>query len=297
MSPEELVKKVKRLKLYAHEPVKNLFAGLYRARTLGQGVAFSEFREYVPGDDVRHLSWPLFAKTAKAYVKRYEEERESPLVLAVDTSASMYFGQNENLKPDVQAMLAAVLAFSALENANPVALLLFAGDIISFTPAKHGEQHVYLVLSQICKALGEGSAAHAPKSTDIAAACWYLTGVLKKHSQVFLLSDFLSHNFAPALSQLKRKHQVLGLRLTSPYEHNMPPMGLVPFKSSEGALGHVVCDTSSAVFVRHYKAQMQKKNFDIKQTFNRAGTRLLEINITQDPTQALASHFKQHKSL
>src|ERR1039457_3548405 len=129
MIDKEVLKKVKLLEISTRKMVNNLFAGEYHTVFKGQGLTFAEFREYVPGDDVRSISWSLTAKTGKPFVKRYDEERELTMMLAVDVSGSGDFGSKQYLKGEVLVQLAAVLSFAAAKNNDRVGLLLFSDRI------------------------------------------------------------------------------------------------------------------------------------------------------------------------
>ena len=108
--PPELLKKVKLLEIQTRKRVNNLFLGEYHSAFKGQGMTFSEFREYVPGDDVRMISWPLYARTEKLYIKKHDEEREMTVILAVDVSGSQDFGCKEFFKGEVHQPVAAKAA-------------------------------------------------------------------------------------------------------------------------------------------------------------------------------------------
>ena len=110
--PPEILKKVKLLEIRTRKIVNNQFAGEYHTMFKGQGMTFSDFREYVPGDDVRAISWALTARTGKTYIKKFDEERELTVVLAVDISGSSDFGTGEYFKGEVMAHIAALIAFS-----------------------------------------------------------------------------------------------------------------------------------------------------------------------------------------
>jgi uncharacterized protein (DUF58 family) len=135
LSPE-LLKKVKLLEIQTRKLVNSLFAGEYHSAFKGQGMTFSDFREYVIGDDVRNISWSLTARANKPYIKKYDEERELTLMLVVDVSGSGEFGSKVYLKKDVIVQLAALLSFSAIKNHDRVGLLLFSDEVEHFVPPK-----------------------------------------------------------------------------------------------------------------------------------------------------------------
>lgn len=140
--PPEIAKKIKLLEISTRKLVNSTFAGQYQSAFKGQGMTFSDFREYVPGDDVRAISWNLTARTGKTYIKKYEEERELTMILAVDVSGSMVFGSKSYLKGEVATHLAGLLGFAASKNNDNVGLLLFSNQVEHFVPPKKGRGHI-----------------------------------------------------------------------------------------------------------------------------------------------------------
>jgi uncharacterized protein (DUF58 family) len=237
--------------------VNNLFAGEYHTAFKGSGMTFAEFREYVPGDDIRSISWTLLARSGKPFIKKYDEERELTLMLAADISGSGDFGSGKYLKADVIAYLAAVLGFSASKNNDRVGLLLFSDEVELFTPPKKGRPHVQRILSDIL--------SYEPKSrgTKISVALEHLMNGLTKRSTIFLLSDFMDQNFYLPLRQLGRRHDVIAVVIQDPTELEFPSIGLVNLRDAES--GEVLTvDSSSPLFRKLYKEQIEvrKKNRD-----------------------------------
>src|ERR1700691_906111 len=124
ISPEVL-RQVKLIELRTRGPVNSLFAGEYRSVFKGQGMEFSEVREYMPGDEVRSIDWNVTARMRRPFVKRYIEERELTVMLVVDVSGSERFGTRRRFKSELASELAAVLAMSAIRNSDRVGALLF----------------------------------------------------------------------------------------------------------------------------------------------------------------------------
>jgi uncharacterized protein (DUF58 family) len=244
--PPELLKKVKLLEISTRKKVNNLFLGEYHTAFKGQGMTFSEFREYVPGDDVRTIAWSLMARSGKVYIKKFDEEREMTVILAVDVSGSQDFGSQQYFKGEVAAHVAALLSFAAVGNKDSVGLLLFSDQVELFVPPKKGRGQAMRILRDLYY--------HKPASrgTDIGVALDHLYGALKKKAHIFVISDFLGQGFEGALARLSRKHDTVAVVLEDKLEAEVPAMGLVDFEDPE--TGDTVCvDTSSPVFQREYK--------------------------------------------
>ena len=134
MLPRSVIQKLRRIEIRTRRAVSDLFAGRYQAVFKGQGMEFEEVREYLPGDDIRSIDWNVTARTGTPFVKKYREERERTLMLLVDVSASNLFGSTTQLKRDLAAETAAILAFSAIANHDRVGLLLFSDRVEKHIP-------------------------------------------------------------------------------------------------------------------------------------------------------------------
>jgi uncharacterized protein (DUF58 family) len=248
--PAEILKKVKLLELSTRKLVNNLFAGEYHTAFKGQGMTFSEFREYIAGDDVRAISWPVTARTGKPHIKKFDEERELTLMLLVDISGSGSFGTKKQFKGEVMAHLAALLSFSAAKNNDPVGLVLFSDQVEHFVPPKKGRGHVLRMMRDLY--------FYKPRSekTKISVGLEYLQGVLRKRATVFIFSDFMDTGYDRALRQLGRKHDVIACVIEDPAERELPNIGLVDLEDPEtGAV--MTVDSSSKEFRSQYAQQMR----------------------------------------
>lgn len=286
--PVEILKKVKLLEITTRKLVNNLFAGEYHTAFKGQGMTFSEFREYVPGDDIRTIYWPLTARTGKTYIKKFNEERELTLMLIVDISGSLDFGSNECLKGEVVTNLAALLAFSALKNNDQVGLLLFSDKVEHFVPPRKGRGHIHRILRDLYY--------HKPsnRGTRITVALDYLQGILKKHAAIFLFSDFIDEGFEVSLKQLSKKHDAVAVVVNDQLELNLPNIGIVDFHDAE--TGEVVTvDTSSVSFRERYSQWVQERQQLRDGQLRRAQIDKFEVLVGQDYAQALSNFFQKRR--
>ncbi|HEX7941861.1 MAG TPA: DUF58 domain-containing protein, partial [Gemmatimonadaceae bacterium] len=140
VSPEVL-RQVKLLELQTRGLVNSLFTGEYRSVFKGQGMEFAEVREYQAGDEVRSIDWNVTARMGRPFVKRYIEERELTVMLAVDLSGSERFGTRGRFKSELASELAAVLAMSAIRNNDRVGAVLFTDRIEHVVPPRKGRRH------------------------------------------------------------------------------------------------------------------------------------------------------------
>jgi uncharacterized protein (DUF58 family) len=288
--PPEILKKVKLLEISTRKMVNSIFAGQYHSAFKGQGMTFAEFREYVAGDDVRAISWPVTARTGKTFIKKFDEERELTLILAVDVSGSVDFGSGDYFKGEIITHLSALLGFSAAKNNDHVGLLLFSDQVEHFVPPKKGRGHIQRILRDLYY--------YKPKSsgTHIASAMEYLQGVLRKRATIFVFSDFMDPgSYSTSLRTLARKHEVIACMIQDPLEIEIPDMGMVDFQDSETGEAMTI-DTSSREFRELYKARL-KKIHDTRETeLRRANVDRVEIVSGEDFVNPLIAYFRKKTS-
>lgn len=287
--PEHILKKVKLIELKTRKVVNNLFVGEYHSAFKGQGMTFSEFREYVPGDDVRTIAWPLTARTGKTFIKKFDEEREMNVVLAVDVSGSQQSGSREDLKGEVAAHLAALLGFSAAQNKDAVSLFLFSDQPEHFVPPKKGKGQIHRLLRDLYYFEPQS------KKTSLAGGIDHLRGLLKKKAHIFLISDFQDQNFEASLARLSQRHDVVALWIQDPVERSFPPIGLVDVECPE--TGEIITvDSSSLIFRREYSRVVESFIKKTKQIFLKSRTDLIEIDTAQDIVMPLLKYFRMRSA-
>jgi uncharacterized protein (DUF58 family) len=247
--PADVLRQVKLLELRTRGLVNSLFTGEYRSVFKGQGMEFAEVREYQAGDEVRSIDWNVTARMQRPYVKRYIEERELTVMLAVDVSGSERFGTRRRFKSEMASELAAVLAMSAIRNNDRVGGLMFTERIEHVVPPRKGRRHALRLIRDIL--------AFEPTSrgTDIGGATEYLNKMLAHKAIIFLVSDFLGSNIERPIKLLAQRHDVVAVTLEDPSERSLPDIGLVRFVDPE--TGHVVdIDTSNPKVRARFDAQV-----------------------------------------
>ena len=139
MLSRELLKRIRKIEIVTERLVRDRMAGQYHSVFKGRGIAFSEVRQYQPGDDIRLIDWNVSARMNDAYIKLFTEEREMTVLLLVDMSASGRFGSRGQEKRELAAEIAAVLAFSAIRNNDRVGLIIFTDEVERFVPPEEGQ--------------------------------------------------------------------------------------------------------------------------------------------------------------
>lgn len=284
--PPELLKKIKLLEIQTRKRVNNMFVGEYHSAFKGQGMTFSEFREYVAGDDVRTIAWPLTARTGKVYIKKHDEEREMTVILAVDVSGSQDFGSKKYFKGEAAAHVAALLSFAAVGNKDAIGLLLFSDQIELFVPPKKGRGQVMRILRELYYF------KPASRRTKLGQAFEHLQSILKKKAHIFVISDFMDQGFEGALRRLSKKHDVAAVILRDTFEQEIPAMGLVDFEDPESG-EMVTVDTSSPVFRREYAEYLKGMENQRVVELRRAQVDTMEIRSDGDLVTPLLEFFKR----
>ncbi|HLV66641.1 MAG TPA: DUF58 domain-containing protein [Polyangiaceae bacterium] len=250
MIPKELLKALRRIEITTNRLATEQLSGNYTSVFKGQGLAFREVREYLPGDDVRSIDWNVSARMNAAYVKVFVEEREMTVMLVVDLSHSQKFGTRTATKSRLAAEVAALCAFSAIKHNDRVGLILATDQIEKIVPPMKGQKHVMRVVREIL-----GAAPERP-GTDLKIALETLYRVARRRSVAFVLSDFFASDFERALSLAAARHDVIPVMLVDPRDDDLPDVGLAAFEDLETGES-VLVDTGSAAVRAHYKRTMR----------------------------------------
>ena len=286
MTADELLQRVRKIEIKARRLSRNIFAGEYHSQFKGRGMAFSEVREYQPGDDVRSIDWNVTARLNKPYVKVFEEERELTVMLLVDVSGSRHFGTLSQMKRDMMAEVAATLAFSTIANNDKVGVIFFSDKIEKFIPAKKGKTHVLHIIRELL------SLEPSSRGTNVAQALQYFTNAQKRHCTAFLISDFIgSGDMYQPLMIASNRHEVNAIQIYDRREAEMPNIGLVQFHDAE--TGNDLWVDTAIASVREAYANAWRTNQDtIQQLFTRTGVKKVSVRTDEDYVKALMHLFK-----
>ena len=287
METSELLKRVRKIEIKTRGLSKNIFAGEYHSAFKGRGMTFSEVREYQYGDDIRNIDWNVTARHNRPYVKIFEEERELTVMLMIDVSASRNFGTISKLKKNQIPEIAAVLAFSAIQNNDKIGVIFFSDKIEKFIPPKKGRTHILHIIRELIDFYPED------KQTDIEQALEYMTNSIKKRCTCFVISDFIDeHDFAHALAIANRKHDVVALRVYDPRENQLPPVGMMYLRDAETG-EQMWVDTSDKKLREAYEKYAFVREKELDAIFKRSGVDVANIRSDEDYVRALITLFKK----
>lgn len=300
MTITELLESVRRVEVRTNRLVNDMMVGAYLSHFKGRGMDFEELREYIPGDEVRDIDWNVTYRMGRPFVKRYREERELAMVLAVDVSASSLFGSSRRSKREFAAEIAGTLAISASRSSDKIALLLFSDQIELYLPARKGRRHILRILRELL--------FFEPKrrGTNIPAALAFLNHVLPRRAIVFLLTDFL-HSFSDTANQAgtgrttiqeigltNARHDLVCVHLHDPRETALPPAGLLTIEDSETS--ELLELDSSRFAVRQKFAETNAERLaELDRVFQRAGVDTLRFSTAEPFAQSLQHFFETRR--
>ncbi len=289
MIPEELIKKIRQIQIYTSRMVDASFAGQYESVFKGRGMQFDEVREYTPGDDIRTIDWNVTARTGRAYIKRFVEEREMTVVFAVDLSASGQFGTVNKMKNELAAEFCAVLAFAAAKNNDKVGLLIFTDQIELYIPPKKGSSHVLRLIRELLYF------KMPRRRTDISMALDYIAKVTRKKATIFLVSDFIESDFKKSLGLLNKRHDVIAVPVRDRVEISMPSVGLIELQDAE--TGEIIlADTSSRNFRNQYSEESSRRFSNLKNLLRSTNVDCIPVTTDKPYIRDLVQFFHaRHK--
>jgi uncharacterized protein (DUF58 family) len=282
----DILKKVRKIEIKTRGLSKHVFSGQYHSAFKGRGMAFSEVREYQYGDDIRNIDWNVTARFNHPYVKIFDEERELTVMLLIDVSGSNEFGTDKLMKEEQMIEIAAVLAFSAIQNNDKVGVIFFSDRVEKFIPPKKGTFHILRIIRELIDFKAES------QGTNISEALRYLTNIIKKRCTAFIISDFIDERFDDSLRIASNKHDVVALRIFDRRETDLPDIGLVKIFDKETGQKRWV-DTSDTSLRMNYRKWWIEHEKSVQSAFTRSGVDSALIATDQDYVKPIMNLFKQ----
>lgn len=288
LTTADILKKVKDLEIKSKKITTQLFTGEYHSAFKGKGMSFREVREYSAGDDVRFIDWNVSARYAHPFSKVFEEERELVMMLMIDTSTSNLFGTVARRKKDLITEMAAILAFSAINNNDKVGVIFFSNKIEKYVPPKKGRQHALYIVRELLTV-----EPHA-RGTNLDEAIKYFNNTTRQKSISFILSDFIDTGYENDLKVIGKRHDVIGVRVYDKMDMQLPDVGLLQMQDAETGINKWV-DTASALVRYNYQQHFFQQTEICKRHFVKAGAELLHIRTDEDYVKILQQFFLRRK--
>ncbi|MCX6857007.1 MAG: DUF58 domain-containing protein [Verrucomicrobia bacterium] len=285
-----VLKRVRKIELITRGMVKETLGGAYHSRFKGQGIEFDDFREYQPGDDVRFLDWNVTARMNEPFVRKYIEERELTVMLVVDVSGSGDYGSQEDSKRERAAEVAAVFAFSAVQNQDKVGLILVSDQVEQYLPAKKGGSHAMRCLRDILNIQPK------QRGTNLAPALDLALERIAHRALVIVVSDFLTQNDAweHSLRSLASKHDVVAIHVTDPREWELPKAGRVCLEDPETGEQFIVNTSHPAVRLQ-YAQRISERHDVLTRMLRKNAVEKIEVRTDHDYVPALKSYFRSRR--
>ena len=282
---EELIQAIASLELKAKKRVTSLLVGDYRSAFKGSGMQFKEFRRYEPGDDIRHLSWTVTARTGHPTVKLYEEERELNVLLLIDVSGSSLFAVKDRPRLEMYSELVALIGFAAIRSGDSFGMLLFSDEPHAYLPPSRTRHQVSVAIRKL---LGE---PFRGKKSDLRPALTHLRRGLRRKTLVMVLSDFLLPSFSSELSPLCGFHDMILLHCYDDAERGQLGPGVLEARDPE--TGEIFLLDGNSKRVRNHLAQHQLQlSQTLEDSCRELGADYLPLSAEDDYLQRLVHFFR-----
>lgn len=294
MNTTRLAKKASQLRLSAISIAENMQNGSFRSLYRGQGIEFSDVREYLHGDNVRSIDWNVTARMGRAFIKQYEEDKELSVFLILDCSRSMESGLDFSRLSQAQEA-AALLLLAAEHISGAIGAVFFDGKIQFSCEPKAGRENSMMILSKLDKL----DSTPEDEKTDGSVLPNAITGaakLLKKRSLVFILSDFRSAKWEKPFARLAQKNDVIAVKITSPTDSELPNIGTVPFFDPETNKKGLF-PTLSKRFKHEWREANRQRTDLWKEFCIKHGASPVLLSTEDDAALVLSRFFKQKARL
>ena len=288
MISSEMIKEIRAIQIKTSYLVNEIMAGEYVTAFKGRGMEFSEVREYQPGDDVRLIDWNVTARMGHPFIKEFREERELTVILMVDVSSSGEFGSVRQLKKEVTAEVASILAFAAIKNNDKVGLIVFSDKIEHYIPPKKGRSHIWNVIRTILNFTPEG------RKTDLSLPLEYLLAIQKRKAAAFLISDFQAEDYEQSLKRARKRHDITAISITDPREMQLPDIGMVHLEDAETG-ETLLIDTFDKEMVKRFHRMNEMERQERKKLFLSFGVDTIEIRTDGSLVEPIIKYFKMRE--
>jgi len=279
-------KKIKKLEIKTRYLVDGIITGNYDSVFKGQGIEFSEIRDYRIGDDIRAIDWKVTARFNHPYIKEFIEERDLQVYFVIDVSGSGNFGSNISKKEKSLEVIASLM-FAALRNNDGIGVFLVSEGIEKFIPAKKGRRHVLQLLNIVSN--------YNPKSlkTNLQNCLKFVSKTIKRKSIVFIVSDFNDETkFFKPLKILRRNHDVIALKIIDPREQQLPDVGLIELEDQETG-EQILVDTSDEQFRESYSNLISIKNSQFFSEMKRHKVDAISLTTEEDFAVPIRKLFRR----
>lgn len=283
---KELLKKIKKLDIKTKQLVDGIITGNYNSIFKGQGIEFSEIRDYRAGDDIRAIDWKVTARFNHPYIKEFIEERDLQVYFIIDMSGSGSFGTNISKKEKSLEIIASLM-FAALRNNDGVGIFLITENVEKFIPAKKGRKHILQLLDFLTTFTPNSSKTNLKKSLE------EISKIIKRKSIIFLISDFIDNSeYLKPLKLLRKRHDVIALRIVDPREREIPDIGMIELEDEETG-EQILVDTSNEEFRNSYSRLISENDSKFLSSMMKIKVDTIPLLTEEDYSTSLKKFFKR----
>jgi len=283
---KEILKKIKKLDIKTKQLVDGIISGNYHSVFKGQGIEFSEIRDYRAGDDIRTIDWKVTARFNHPYIKEFIEERDLQVYFIIDISGSGNFGTNISKKEKSLEIISSLM-FAALRNNDGIGIFLITDNIEKYIPARKGRKHVLELLNILTTFTPNFTKTNLKKPLEQASK------IIKRKSIVFVISDFIDNDeFLKPLKILRKRHDVIALRITDQREKEIPDVGMIELEDDETG-EQILVDTSDEEFRNSYSRLIAKNNSKFLTNMMKNKIDTISLLTDQDYSVSLKKFFKK----
>lgn len=282
----ELIRKVRKIELRVRGPVEGLLQGAYHSKFKGRGIEFSEVREYQPGDDIRTIDWKVSARMGKPFIKEFTEERDLTMFIILDASASLSFGSAHS-KYEQALLMSASLMLAAIRNNDRAGLLMFNSNKRSFHPARKGRKHLLKLIRHLTLSLPEGT-------SSLRDALSFFLSVVKRKSIIFVISDFYDALPSKEFLMLKRRHEVIAIKLYDKNEISLENLGTLTLEDIE--TGEQMFLSMDDELLERYAVMVKEADEKVESFFKKKGIPLVKASTEEQFDLPLRRYFREIKN-
>lgn len=277
------------------QPIHSILSGRHASKLRGRGLNFEELRNYLPGDDTRHIDWKVTARTRTPYVRVYTEEKDRTVWLLVDQRVGMFFGSKERMKSVVAAEVAAISAWRVLSVGDRVGALVFNDSDISVIPPHRSRERVMQILKQVVEKNRALSASSdlKPDAGKLNEALKQVSILARHDCLVCLITDGngINPETRHYITRLSEHNDVLTAFIYDPLEKDLPPAGRLRFADGEGQLE---ADTSNKKLRTAFKNDFEQRLEGIKSASRQFSIPVLPLQTISPVSEQMRDAFGHH---
>ena len=283
---KEILKKIKKLDIKTKQLVDGIISGNYHSIFKGQGIEFSEIRDYRAGDDIRTIDWKVTARFNHPYIKEFIEERDLQVYFVIDVSGSGSFGTNISKKEKSLEIIASLM-FAALRNNDGIGIFLITDNVEKFIPARKGRKYVLQLLNILTTFTPNSAKTYLKKPLE------QVSKIIKRKSIVFVISDFIDNDeFLKPLKILRKRHDVIALRIVDQREKEIPDVGMIELEDDETG-EQILVNTSDEEFRNSYSKLIAENDSKFLTNMMKNKVDTISLLTNQDYSISLKKFFKK----